>query len=149
MKLPLPQADALLARARRLLHDHRTRAKRDGAVLNYGLPEVRQLLAATCCAYCGMPVAWDASIDHRTPTILGLPAERLWCLFDRLAGRPEVAAAGWHIAERRLTPRPNAERDAELLRLHDEDGLSYADIARAKHLRRGTVAKAIQRERRR
>jgi DNA-directed RNA polymerase specialized sigma24 family protein len=88
-------------------------------------------------------------VDDLAGTILGLPAERLWCLFDRLAGRPEVAAAGWHIAERRLTPRPNAKRDAELLRLHNEDGLSYADIASAKHLRRGTVAKAIQRERRR
>jgi hypothetical protein len=30
------QADALLARARRLLHDHTTRAGRDGQVLDYG-----------------------------------------------------------------------------------------------------------------
>jgi 5-methylcytosine-specific restriction endonuclease McrA len=58
----------LLVRARRLLHDHRTRAAKDGQVLDYSLHDLRQLLAASpCCAYCGLPVAWDVSIDHRTP----------------------------------------------------------------------------------
>jgi 5-methylcytosine-specific restriction endonuclease McrA len=61
-----------LARARRLLGDHRTRAKRDGAILDYGLAELRQLLAAApLCAYCRQPVAWDASLDHITPTSRG------------------------------------------------------------------------------
>jgi 5-methylcytosine-specific restriction endonuclease McrA len=61
-----------LARARRLLHDHRSRAKKDGAVLDYGLAEVRQLLAEhPLCEYCRAPVAWDASLDHRTPTARG------------------------------------------------------------------------------
>jgi 5-methylcytosine-specific restriction endonuclease McrA len=66
------QADALLARARRLLSDHRTRAKRDGAALDYGLTDVRQLLESSpCCNYCRLPVAWDVSLDHRTPTARG------------------------------------------------------------------------------
>jgi 5-methylcytosine-specific restriction endonuclease McrA len=69
MALPGTQADALLARARRLLHDHRTRARKDGAALDYGLAEVRQLLADhSLCCYCTMPVGWDVTLDHRTPT---------------------------------------------------------------------------------
>jgi hypothetical protein len=70
---PLPtQAAALLARCRRLLHDHQTRARKDGAALDYGLAEVRQLLADNpTCAYCKMPVGWDVSLDHRTPTARG------------------------------------------------------------------------------
>lgn len=68
----LRQADALSARARRLLSDHRTRAKRDGVVLGYTLADMRQLLAASpCCGYCNVPVAFDASIDHRIPTSRG------------------------------------------------------------------------------
>lgn len=63
------QADAALARARRLLSDHRTRAKRDGAALDYGLSEIRQLLAEhPLCDYCRMPLSFAASLDHRTPT---------------------------------------------------------------------------------
>ena len=70
--IPLSQADTLLARARRLLHDHRTRARKDGAEIDYTLRDLRELLASSpCCAYCGMPVAWDASIDHKTPTSRG------------------------------------------------------------------------------
>jgi 5-methylcytosine-specific restriction endonuclease McrA len=69
VKPPLPQPDAALARARRLLHDQRTRARKDGAVLDYGLADVRHLLAdSPCCSYCGVRVAWDVSLDHRTPT---------------------------------------------------------------------------------
>jgi 5-methylcytosine-specific restriction endonuclease McrA len=69
MNLPPPQQDALLARARRLLSDHRARARKDGATLDYGLPQLMELLAGNpTCAYCRAPVAWDASIDHRTPT---------------------------------------------------------------------------------
>jgi 5-methylcytosine-specific restriction endonuclease McrA len=71
MNLPT-QADAALARARRLIHDHRTRAKKDGAVLDYGLAEVRQMLAAaTCCRWCRMPVRWDATLDHVQPISRG------------------------------------------------------------------------------
>jgi 5-methylcytosine-specific restriction endonuclease McrA len=66
---PLTQQDALVARARRLLHDHRTRAKKDGAALDYGLVEVRQLLAEhPVCEYCRAPLSYAASLDHRTPT---------------------------------------------------------------------------------
>jgi 5-methylcytosine-specific restriction endonuclease McrA len=66
------QADTLLARARRLLHDHRSRARKDGAALDYGLADVRQLLAEhPTCEYCRMPVGWDVSLDHRTPTARG------------------------------------------------------------------------------
>jgi 5-methylcytosine-specific restriction endonuclease McrA len=65
---PGTQADALLARARRLLHDHRTRARTDGVTLDYSLRDVRALLASSpCCAYCGLPVGWDVSLDHRLP----------------------------------------------------------------------------------
>ena len=66
------QADAALARARRLLHDHRARAKKDGAVLDYTLADVRQLLeSSACCTYCGLPVTWDAQLDHRQPIARG------------------------------------------------------------------------------
>jgi hypothetical protein len=44
VKPPLPQPDAALARARRLLHDHRTRAKKEGAALDYGLAAVMRNL---------------------------------------------------------------------------------------------------------
>lgn len=73
MKPVSTQADALLIRARRLLHDHRTRAKKDGAYLDYGLAEVRQLLAASpCCRWCKMPVGFsDASLDHVLPISRG------------------------------------------------------------------------------
>jgi hypothetical protein len=56
MNPPPRQADALLARARRLLSDHRTRAKRDGGALDYGLAEWRRLLSGSpCCARRGHP----------------------------------------------------------------------------------------------
>jgi hypothetical protein len=72
MKQPHTQADALLSRCRRLLHDHRTRARQDGQVLEYNLDQLRELLAASpCCAYCRMPVSWSASIDHKTPIARG------------------------------------------------------------------------------
>lgn len=62
------QADAILARARRLRHDHSTRAKRDGAVLDYSLHDLRELLAANrICTYCGQALDWTASLDHATP----------------------------------------------------------------------------------
>ena len=68
----LGQADALTVRARRLLYDHRARAKRDGAALAYGLADVRQLLESSpCCLYCGLPVAWDVQLDHRQPIARG------------------------------------------------------------------------------
>ena len=72
MTTPSTQADALLARARRLLADHRTRAKRNGAALDYGLADVRQLLESSpCCEYCRLSVAWDAQLDHRQPIARG------------------------------------------------------------------------------
>jgi hypothetical protein len=60
--------------------------------------------------------------DELVEAVLALLSDRLWRHFDHLAGRPEVSAAGWHLAERHLSPRPNASRDAEWLRLHDDGG---------------------------
>jgi 5-methylcytosine-specific restriction endonuclease McrA len=66
-KLNTP-SDGLLIRTRRLLSDHRTRAKRDGAVLDYGLAEVGQLLAEhPLCEYCRAPLSFTVSLDRRTP----------------------------------------------------------------------------------
>jgi hypothetical protein len=68
MKRLSTQADTLTVRARRLLSDHRTRAKKDGIALDYGIAEVRQLLADNpLCEYCRMPLSFAASIDHRQP----------------------------------------------------------------------------------
>jgi 5-methylcytosine-specific restriction endonuclease McrA len=65
-------SDPLLQRSRRLLHDHRSRAKRDGAALNYNLDDVRQLLEAhPTCSYCRMPLSFAAYLDHRQPLARG------------------------------------------------------------------------------
>jgi hypothetical protein len=62
------QADALLIRGRRLLSGHRTRAKRDGAALDYDLTDIRRLLTEHAqCEYCSMPLSFAVSLDHRTP----------------------------------------------------------------------------------
>jgi 5-methylcytosine-specific restriction endonuclease McrA len=67
MKTPL-RADALAVRSRRILADHRTRAKRAGAVLDYTLADVRALLAASpLCHYCNLPLSFAATLDHRQP----------------------------------------------------------------------------------
>jgi hypothetical protein len=76
--------------------------------------------------------------------VLSLSFSDLWHFFDKLVGRPEVTAAGWRVSERRLSPRPNAKRDAEMAALND-DGLSYADIAHIFNLKPRTVARACQR----
>lgn len=66
------QADALTARCRRLLSDHKTRAKRNGAALDYGLADLRRLLESSpCCEYCGLPLSFAASLDHRQPVARG------------------------------------------------------------------------------
>jgi 5-methylcytosine-specific restriction endonuclease McrA len=66
------QQSALLARARQLLHDHQTRARKDGQALDYGLGDVVELLAAsTTCRWCRMPVAFDLSLDHVQPIARG------------------------------------------------------------------------------
>lgn len=68
----LTQHDLLTARARRLLSDHRTRAKRDGVALDYTLADVRRLLESSpCCTYCGLPLSFSASLDHRQPIARG------------------------------------------------------------------------------
>jgi DNA-directed RNA polymerase specialized sigma24 family protein len=87
-------------------------------------------------------------IDAFVDAVLALSLSERWRLFDQLAGRPEVTAAGWRIAERRISPRPNEDRDAEWAKLH-EHGLSYSEIAIAHHASRDTVAKAIRRFRQR
>jgi 5-methylcytosine-specific restriction endonuclease McrA len=73
MKAKLPsQADASLARARRLLHDHRTRAKRDGCQLDYALADLQRLIADhPLCEYCRAPVSFAVQVDHRTPIARG------------------------------------------------------------------------------
>ena len=72
MRAPGTQADSLLARARRLLHDHKTRARKDGAVLDYTVHDVRQLLADNpLCSYCRGPLSFAASLDHKTPIARG------------------------------------------------------------------------------
>ena len=65
-----------------------------------------------------------------------------WKLFDRLVGR----VPGWRISEKRLSPRPNEERDRKWTELND-NGLSYGDIALAVGLPRSTVASAVYRYR--
>jgi 5-methylcytosine-specific restriction endonuclease McrA len=67
--LPQTPANAALVRARRLLHAHQDRARKDGVALDYGVAQLRELLASTpLCEYCRNPVAWNVSLDHRTPT---------------------------------------------------------------------------------
>lgn len=65
------QADALLVRAQRILRSHRQLAKKDGATLDYGLDEVQELLKCCTCAYCLLPIGWDAQVDHATPLARG------------------------------------------------------------------------------
>lgn len=66
------QTDSLLSRARRLLSDHRTRAKKAGVALDYGVADVRHLLADNpLCDYCNAPLSFAASLDHRTPLARG------------------------------------------------------------------------------
>jgi 5-methylcytosine-specific restriction endonuclease McrA len=69
MNIPNTQAGALEALTRRTLAHHKARAKAVGQVLDYDAGALRRLLAEhPLCAYCKAPVAWDASIDHKTPT---------------------------------------------------------------------------------
>lgn len=72
MKPLVTQVDALKARARRLLADHRTCAKKDGATLDYTLTDLRELLASSpTCAYCKLPLSFAVSLDHRQPLSRG------------------------------------------------------------------------------
>jgi hypothetical protein len=75
--------------------------------------------------------------------VLSLFFSDLSHFFDKLVGRPEVTAAGWRVSERRLSPRPNAKRDAEMTAPND-DGLSYADIAHIFNLKPRTIARVCQ-----
>jgi 5-methylcytosine-specific restriction endonuclease McrA len=68
------QQDALLYRCRRLLSDHRTRAKAAGCVLDYTIDDLRRLIAsAPCCRWCKLPVDLSVSVDHVQPTSRGGP----------------------------------------------------------------------------
>ncbi|HEY7427437.1 MAG TPA: HNH endonuclease signature motif containing protein [Gemmataceae bacterium] len=74
MNTAATQSSALLARARRLLSDHRTRAKRDGQVLDYSLRDLAALIEANpTCKWCRMPVGYDLQLDHLTPIARGGP----------------------------------------------------------------------------
>ena len=75
--------------------------------------------------------------------VLALPREQLWDLFDRLAGRPEVAAAGWRLAERRLSAERYPRRNAEIRRRKAE-GRSYGQLARDYGLSRSRIGKIVR-----
>src|SRR5579871_1037151 len=71
-RTPCTQSDALLVRSRRLLADHKTRAKKAGAVITYTLADIQQLLSGSpTCGYCGMPVSFAVQLDHRVPLSRG------------------------------------------------------------------------------
>jgi hypothetical protein len=90
------------------------------------------------------PLYADRSIDELIHRVLGLHPSQLWHFFDRLTGHPKISAVGWRISERRKSQRRNAQRDAEMVRLHD-GGLSYDDISRVYNLKTCTVRRACQR----
>jgi hypothetical protein len=72
MKLPGTQADAFVKRCRKILSNHRAAAKPLGLVLDYGVPELRQLVESSkCCRWCHLPVAFDFHIDHVHPLARG------------------------------------------------------------------------------
>jgi hypothetical protein len=69
MNTPRSQNDALLARCRRLLHDHQSKARAASTVLDYTLDELLQLIASSpTCHWCRLPVGFDVSLDHIEPT---------------------------------------------------------------------------------
>jgi DNA-directed RNA polymerase specialized sigma24 family protein len=84
------------------------------------------------------------AVEGLLSRVLSLPSSDLSHFLDKLVGRPEVTASGWRVSERRLSPCPNAKRDAVMAALHD-GGLSYADIAHIFNLKPRTVARACQR----
>ena len=66
------QVDALMARARRLLHDHRTRAREVGLQLDYSLSDLRRLLESNpLCHWCKLPVDFALTLDHLHPIARG------------------------------------------------------------------------------
>lgn len=72
LKIPSTQANAILVKARRVLADHRERAKKDGVLIDYGLLNVQYLLEHNpLCHYCAKPVAFDLQIDHKKPISRG------------------------------------------------------------------------------
>lgn len=84
-------------------------------------------------------------VDGLLRRVLALPSVQLYQFVEGLVGR----VPGWNISERRISPRPQAQRDEKMTRLHDSGKLSYPDIARLYHLKPETVARAIQRFRQR
>jgi hypothetical protein len=65
MKLPVSQADAILVRCRRILKDHQAKARAIGRALDYGLPQLRELVESSpCCRWCRLPVGFDFHCDH-------------------------------------------------------------------------------------
>src|SRR5262249_32712019 len=72
MQTTSSQSNALLARCRRLLYDHRSRAKREGQALDYGLADLRHLIESSpCCRWCKLPVGYDLQLDHLHPVHRG------------------------------------------------------------------------------
>jgi hypothetical protein len=73
MKKTAFPANPLLAKARRLLADHKRRAKAAGCVLDYDLADLERLLRGNpTCAFCRNVVPLEAlTIDHRTPITRG------------------------------------------------------------------------------
>lgn len=79
--------------------------------------------------------------------ILSLPSAQLWDLFDRLAGRPEVVAAGWRLSERRPRAERYPARNAEIRRRKAE-GWSYGQLALHYGLSRSAVVRIVRAGRR-
>jgi hypothetical protein len=84
-----------------------------------------------------------------TTLIDDLTDAELLAHLDALAGAPRVQTLGWRVSEHRLSPRPNADRDAKMTDLHDKRELDYTEIGRLFNLKPRTVARAVQRFRQR
>lgn len=92
----------------------------------------------------GRPITHQCvSDDDLLHCVLALPPARLWRFFDQLAGRPEVAASGWRISERRQTRERFPERNRKIRQLATR--LSYAQIGRMFGMSRYAVRNIVKR----
>jgi hypothetical protein len=73
MKSTRTQADHLLIKARRLLASHRQRARAEGQILDYTLPDLVEMLRRNlCCRWCRSPLSYgDVTLDHILPLSRG------------------------------------------------------------------------------